>query len=314
VLTQIPLGRLRPPRTRTSRLRTEKRTMLNAEEHGSEDVIAFGSFRLFVAKRLLERRVPVHLGRRALDILLVLVEHATEVVSKEDLVAIAWRNLTVKEASFRFHLAALRKALGEGRSAIRCVTNGSGRGYCFVAPVSRATLTPSAVKNVPPARTAQLIHENSNLAFTSAARSRSSRALGEQRLQRVLEFVEANLETDISVDDLASVALVSKFHFSRAFRRATGQTPHHFVRARRLEKAKELLVKRDLTLAGIALICNFSSQESFTKVFSRTVGLPLGEYRRQRRQTGDRGLPSFRKIGKKVKQERQRQLQADVVK
>jgi len=72
------------------------------------------------------------------------------------------------------------------------------------------------------------------------------------------------------------------------------------VRARRLEKAKELLVKGDLTLADIALICNFSSQASFTKVFSRTVGLPPGEYRRQRRQTGDRGLPSFRKIGKKV--------------
>jgi AraC family transcriptional regulator len=85
---------------------------------------------------------------------------------------------------------------------------------------------------------AQSIHENSNLAFTSAARARSSCALGEQRLQRVLEFVEANLETDISVDDLASVAFVSKFHFSRVFRRATGQTPHQFVRARRLEKQK----------------------------------------------------------------------------
>jgi AraC family transcriptional regulator len=130
---------------------------------------------------------------------------------------------------------------------------------------------------------AQLVHRYSNLALPYAARSPSSHALDERRVRRVLEFVEANLETDISVEDLASVACLSQFHFSRAFRRATGKTPHRFVSARRLEKAKELLVKGEASLAEVALICNFSSQASFTRAFSRAVGLPPGEYRRRSR-------------------------------
>jgi AraC family transcriptional regulator len=93
-----------------------------------------------------------------------------------------------------------------------------------------------------------------------------------------LEFVEANLETDIGVEDLASVACLSQFHFSRAFRQATRKTPYRFVSDRRLDKAKELLVKGHLTLAEVAATCNFSSQASFTRAFSRALGMPPGEY------------------------------------
>lgn len=113
-----------------------------------------------------------------------------------------------------------------------------------------------------------------------ADHSRSSPALDARRLQRVLQFVGRHLETAISVEDLASVACLSQFHFCRAFRRATGQTPHHFVNARRINKARELLIKPGFTLAEVALVCNFSSQASFTRAFSRVVGIPPGEYRR----------------------------------
>jgi AraC-like DNA-binding protein len=260
-------------------MRTMTHNMRNADGPASQNVISFGPFRLFVAERLLVRCVPVHLGKRALEILAVLVERPTEVISTENLVARVWPDLTIREGSLRYHIAALRKALGDRQSGARYVANVSGQGYCFVAPTLRATLTPSA-GNVPLAiPTAQFVHENSNLAPLNAARSRSSPALDGQRLRRVLEFVEANLETDIRVKDLAYVAALSRFHFSRAFRHATGQTPHRFVRTRRLEKARELLVKGDATLAEIALICNFSSQATFTKAFSRAVGLPPGEYR-----------------------------------
>src|SRR5712671_555124 len=114
----------------------------------SQDVIRFGPFRLSPAERLLEKDgVRVRLGSRALDILIALVERPAEVVSKKELIAKVWPDLVVDEGSLRFHILALRKALGQGRSGISYVTNVSGRGYCFVAPISRVASPPVLLSN-----------------------------------------------------------------------------------------------------------------------------------------------------------------------
>src|SRR6516164_6811837 len=100
-------------------------------------VASFGPFRLRATERLLERDGnALKIGSRALDILTMLVEHAPEVVSKRDLIARAWGDLVVDDGSLRVHVAALRKALGNGESGARYVTNVPGRGYCFAAPVT----------------------------------------------------------------------------------------------------------------------------------------------------------------------------------
>lgn len=100
--------------------------------------VSFGPFSLYPGERLLTRDgAPVRLGSRALDVLIVLVERAGDVVSNKYLVERVWPNITVDESSLRVHVAGLRKALGDGRGAARYVTNVPGRGYCFVAPVSR---------------------------------------------------------------------------------------------------------------------------------------------------------------------------------
>jgi predicted ATPase/DNA-binding winged helix-turn-helix (wHTH) protein len=115
---------------------------------GSQDVICFGPFRLSTTERLLEKGGgPVQLGSRALDILIALIERPAEVVSKKELIARVWPDLVVDEGSLRFHILALRKALGQGRSSTRYVTNVSGRGYCFVAPISRAASPPALLSN-----------------------------------------------------------------------------------------------------------------------------------------------------------------------
>ena len=104
-----------------------------------DDVILFGCFRLSVAERLLELSGrPVKLSGRALDVLIALIERAGEIVDKRDLMALVWPTVTVDENSLRFHVAALRKALGDGQGGARYVVTFPGRGYCFVAPVSRS--------------------------------------------------------------------------------------------------------------------------------------------------------------------------------
>src|SRR5258706_7715938 len=114
----------------------------------SQDVICFGPFRLSTAERLLEKNgVRVRLGSRALDILIALVERPAEVVRKKELIAKVWPDLVVDEGSLRFHVSALRKALGQGRSGTRYVTNVSGRGYCFVAPIWCAARRPALLSN-----------------------------------------------------------------------------------------------------------------------------------------------------------------------
>src|ERR1700676_4356118 len=107
--------------------------------HDEKGAVSFGPFRLLPAERLLEKDgVPVHLGGRALEILIFLVERAGEVVSKKDLVDRVWADVTVDEGSLRTHMAALRKALGDGQSGGRYITNVPGRGYCLVVPISRS--------------------------------------------------------------------------------------------------------------------------------------------------------------------------------
>lgn len=102
-----------------------------------EDAIAFGQFQLFPAQQLLlEAGKPVRLGSRALDILAALLERPGEMVSKRELVARVWPNTVVEEGNLKVHVAALRKALGDGRDGTRYVVNVPGRGYRFVAPVA----------------------------------------------------------------------------------------------------------------------------------------------------------------------------------
>jgi predicted ATPase/DNA-binding winged helix-turn-helix (wHTH) protein len=115
----------------------------------TKDVLSFGPFNLVASERLLTKEgVPVELGARAFDILIALISEPNEVVSKKDLMSRAWPDVTVEEGSLRFHMASLRKALGDGKNGARYITTLAGRGYCFVAPVSRASSAPEAAPAV----------------------------------------------------------------------------------------------------------------------------------------------------------------------
>jgi len=104
--------------------------------------------------------------------------------------------------------------------------------------------------------------------------------LDRRRLNRVLEFIETRLESDISVSDLADAACFSLFHFVRAFHSAMGRSPHAYLSERRLDRAKQLLAYSNTSLIDVAFVSRFSGQANFTKAFTRTMGVSPGRYRR----------------------------------
>ncbi|HUC71033.1 MAG TPA: winged helix-turn-helix domain-containing protein [Stellaceae bacterium] len=109
-----------------------------------DETFVFGSFRLIPAQRtLLDDGKPLRIGSRALDILVALVERAGETLPKELLIARTWPDTVVDEGALRVHVAALRKALGDSRAGRRYVANIPGRGYGFVAPVTRERARPA---------------------------------------------------------------------------------------------------------------------------------------------------------------------------
>ncbi|WP_114087219.1 AraC family transcriptional regulator [Thalassospira profundimaris] len=97
--------------------------------------------------------------------------------------------------------------------------------------------------------------------------------------RRVTDYIAAHLECAITLDDLASVAGLSVFHFSRMFRASLGEAPHQFVLRKRVEQARHMLRDRQLGLAEIAVRCGFSSQAHFTTRFGHIVGVSPARYR-----------------------------------
>jgi DNA-binding winged helix-turn-helix (wHTH) protein len=129
---------------------------------------------------------PIKLGSRAFDILTALVERAGEVVGKDELIARAWPQTFVEESNLKIQISALRRALGDGQAGHRYVVTIPGRGYNFVAPVSRdeavpaprSTMAPVGMNNLPHAVTRVIGREE----IVAALVSRLSR----QRLMTIV--------------------------------------------------------------------------------------------------------------------------------
>lgn len=105
----------------------------------AERPISFPPFHLYPAQRLLlDAGKPLRLGSRALDILIALVERPGELIGKDELIARVWPNTFVEGGNLKVHIAALRRALGDGQDGRRYIATAPGRGYCFVAPIARS--------------------------------------------------------------------------------------------------------------------------------------------------------------------------------
>jgi len=103
--------------------------------------------------------------------------------------------------------------------------------------------------------------------------------LGAGRLRRIKELVDAKMEDDLSLDEMAQSVGLSTAHFARMFRKSTGKTPHQFVLSQRIERAKAMLRAPDARVLHVALACGFKTQQHFAQVFRDVCSVSPTEYR-----------------------------------
>ncbi len=104
--------------------------------------------------------------------------------------------------------------------------------------------------------------------------------LSERQLARVEAYVDARLGEEIALSDLAALCGLSRFHFSRAFKKAAGVPPYAFVMQRRIERAKELLTTTALPIEAIGTLVGFPSASQFRRAFRMRTGGTAQEFRK----------------------------------
>ena len=104
--------------------------------------------------------------------------------------------------------------------------------------------------------------------------------LGDRKILQISDYIQAHLDQSIKLTDLAKVAGMSQYHFSRLFKQSMGITPHQYLLKQRVEQAQQLLKGTKLAIAEIALQCGFNSQSHLTKHFRDATGTTPSSYRK----------------------------------
>ncbi|MGB7442771.1 MAG: AraC family transcriptional regulator [Coleofasciculaceae cyanobacterium] len=109
--------------------------------------------------------------------------------------------------------------------------------------------------------------------------SELARRLPKHQLQNVMDYVQAHLNQDISLSEMAGVLNLSQYHFCRLFKQSTGITPHQYLTRCRIDQAKQLLLETELKITEIAFEVGFANHSSFTRLFRQYVGVTPKKFR-----------------------------------
>jgi AraC-like DNA-binding protein len=110
-------------------------------------------------------------------------------------------------------------------------------------------------------------------------------------LRRARDLADRHFADPLDLDRLADAAHVSKFHFTRSFAEAYGETPMRYLTQRRIERAQDLLRSANLTVTEVCMLVGFSSLGSFSSTFRRLVGETPTQYRDRWAGTGGPRIP-----------------------
>lgn len=114
--------------------------------------------------------------------------------------------------------------------------------------------------------------EVAGVAWTWAPDNVNATPVGDRRVKRAIDFIEAYFSTDVSITDIASAAGISPSQLTTAFQRSLGQSPYAYVISRRLQRATELLRQTDLSIAHVALETGFCDQAHLTRLCRARLG------------------------------------------
>jgi AraC family transcriptional regulator len=126
-----------------------------------------------------------------------------------------------------------------------------------------------------------------HIARQHSSRSRAmwqpgTEAIAGSKVGRLIDFIEENLDRDLSLEVLAAEVSLNSLYLPRAFKKVLGQTPHQYVLRRRIERARGLLSNTDMPIVDVALTTGFSSQSHLSNWVLRITGVSPASFRRQR--------------------------------
>lgn len=103
--------------------------------------------------------------------------------------------------------------------------------------------------------------------------------LSPYQLSQVFDYIDAHLDQNLKLEDLARLLDISQFHFSRLFKQSLGLSPYQYLIEQRIEKAKQLLKQSNYSIIDIALNCGYSSHSHLSKQFRQVTGMTPKAYR-----------------------------------
>ncbi|WP_158820845.1 helix-turn-helix domain-containing protein [Granulicella sp. S156] len=104
--------------------------------------------------------------------------------------------------------------------------------------------------------------------------------LSQPRLKQVFAYIEEHLDGELRLQELADLAGLSPFHFARSFRQSVGATPHQYILQKRVQRAKELLLRPEWSIEQVASATGFAGASQFSRVFRQSAGATPTEWRR----------------------------------